>query len=956
MTHMAKTFTLVLAVFLSFYSLSGKENVELACPSPSISAIGNTEVCQGQSVRLNIDDFNPTLYNYQWFKNAASVSGQIFQDIFLTSSDESGEYTVIVTDVLDPDCISPPSNSITVQINELPETSTIPTVIGLNPGCTGDDITLLSTVSAPTGGTYRWFRNGISVLGENSSSLIINVDTQSGAYAVEILSDANCGSGESPSVDITIDALPDTPVIMTSGSSICADGTEVTLTSDLAPDGGSYVWYKDNVLIDTEESRDLVLSASEQSGDYSVQVIDGNGAMCASLTSSVERIEIFELPTPALVGADVQLCAETETALNGNVAVVGLGAWTTVAPGVVIEDPNDPQTTVSGLIPGVYEFNWQIDNGLCLGLPVTQQIEVFAEPSDAITEADKIICDLTSTSITANFPDSGMGNWILVSGTATISDPNNPNTIISDLPLNSEVVLSWSVTNGNCDVKTDELIIQVGASPSAAETSDDQQLCSVTSTTIQATAPSVGTGQWSVVSGSANIEDLSNSSTAVSNLVPGEDVVIRWTVFNDCGSNQQNIFIENELSPDIANAGADQELCGAMNTVLGGSGNGGSWVVISGTATFDNPNSPTSAVSGLSVGDNILRYVIEAEICDDTQDDVLLTVFEEPSPAVLVSNNVVFCDGETTTDIAAERPDIGIGNWSVVSGGGILTNPISPDTEITNLPLGETVLRWTISNESCNSNSADLTIFIYPTPDLERTALEICSGESIELTAIGGDTYLWSPSETLSSTTIFNPIASPLQSTTYSVDIERNGCTNATLEVAVTVNSTPELTVSSDTTIFANQSVQLFARGSDSYLWSPAESLDDAMSASPISSPSESTLYTVTGTNEFNCSSEASVNVFLSDDFEIFVPDLFSPNGDNVNDLLLVNTLGIEQLEFNIYDRKGREMFTTNDKDMGWDGTFNGSEQPMDNYIYFIIAELSSGERVSRKGSVQLIR
>ncbi|MEM1406780.1 MAG: hypothetical protein AAGG59_08405, partial [Bacteroidota bacterium] len=227
---MSKTFTLGLAVLLSFYPLSGKGNVKLACPSPSISAIGNTEVCQGQSVRLTIDDFNPTLYSYQWFKNAASVSGQIFQDIFLTSSDESGEYTVIVTDISDPSCVSPASNSITVQINELPETSATPTVIGLNPGCIGDDITLLSTVSAPAGGTYRWFRNGISILGENSSSLIINVDTQSGTYTVEILSDANCGSGESLSVDITIDPLPDTPVITTSGSSICADGTEVTLT------------------------------------------------------------------------------------------------------------------------------------------------------------------------------------------------------------------------------------------------------------------------------------------------------------------------------------------------------------------------------------------------------------------------------------------------------------------------------------------------------------------------------------------------------------------------------------------------------------------------------------------------------------------------------------------------------------------------------------------------------
>ena len=118
----------------------------------------------------------------------------------------------------------------------------------------------------------------------------------------------------------------------------------------------------------------------------------------------------------------------------------------------------------------------------------------------------------------------------------------------------------------------------------------------------------------------------------------------------------------------------------------------------------------------------------------------------------------------------------------------------------------------------------------------------------------------------------------------------------------------------------------------------------------------ESTQYRVTGANEFECEATAEVLVDVSDNFEVFIPDLFSPNGDQMNDILYVNTLGISKFEFRIFDRTGREMFSTTNQEEGWDGTFNGVEQGMDSYVYYVQAETVSGNRIRRKGSIQLVR
>lgn len=958
MASLVKTLFVGLFGSFLFYSHSSNAVSNFACPAPSISAIGGTVDCRDGLVRLRINDFDNVLYTYQWFRDGTPVAGQTFEDILLTLPEESGDYTVRATDSSDPGCVSSPSNSIAVLINELPERSAIPTVIGSNPGCAGDDIVLSSTVSAPAGGLYRWFRNGVSILGETNASLTINESNSSGDYTVEVISAASCASGQSVPVSVTIEPLPEPPSIGLgpTGSQICADGTQITLTSEPAPDGGTYTWFKNGNIL-TVNTQNILLSTAEDSGNYAVQVTDGDGAQCTSLTGIVQSVQIFELPTVASTSDDLELCAESSVILGGNTALVGQGTWTTSSGGVSFSNVHDPNATVSGLTPGVYEFNWQIDNGLCVGIPASQQVEIFAAPSPAITEADRLLCDLNSTVISAQGITSGQGRWEIVSGDGQIEDPDNNNTLISNMTLDSEVILSWTVSNGVCTEERDELRIELSSSPSAAQIVDgDQQLCAASQTSLEAMRPSIGVGTWSIINGTATIDDPTQNVIELSGLVPGEDVIARWTVANRCGVNQVDILVENEAAPDIAGAGEDQELCGIDRAALTGSGNGGTWTVVSGAGTFDNSSSPITSVTGLAIGENVLRYSINAAICDDSEDDVIITVFEEPSAAELITSNTIFCAGETTVQISAEPPLVGNGTWEVISGEGSISASTSPSTDISGLAPGETVLRWTVTNGSCNANSTDLIIFIYESPAVESANVEICTGQSIQLNAIGGDRYVWSPSTEVNNINISNPIVTPTETTSYTVSIEREGCPDDQIDVNVKVNPNPELQVSADTTIFANQRVQLFATGANEYAWSPVESLDNPNSPSPVASPLQTTTYAVTGTNEFNCSAEAAINVFVDTNFEIFVPELFSPNGDNVNDVLLANAVGAVIKEFRVYDRRGRELFVTDNENNGWNGSFNGSDQSMDSYIYFVVAELPTGEKITRKGSVQLVR
>jgi gliding motility-associated-like protein len=87
----------------------------------------------------------------------------------------------------------------------------------------------------------------------------------------------------------------------------------------------------------------------------------------------------------------------------------------------------------------------------------------------------------------------------------------------------------------------------------------------------------------------------------------------------------------------------------------------------------------------------------------------------------------------------------------------------------------------------------------------------------------------------------------------------------------------------------------------------------------------------------------------------VFVPNLFSPNGDGINDIEYVYSTSIAQLEFRIYNQWGQLVFTSKDQRQGWDGTMNGQKQPIGVYVYIVRATMQDGTVITKKGNVTLM-
>jgi gliding motility-associated-like protein len=89
---------------------------------------------------------------------------------------------------------------------------------------------------------------------------------------------------------------------------------------------------------------------------------------------------------------------------------------------------------------------------------------------------------------------------------------------------------------------------------------------------------------------------------------------------------------------------------------------------------------------------------------------------------------------------------------------------------------------------------------------------------------------------------------------------------------------------------------------------------------------------------------------------DVFVPNVFSPNGDGKNDVLHVYGNYISKLEMRVFNQWGEQVSFITDRGEGWNGMQRGKPQPVGVYVYVLKAELTDGRKVNMKGSVTLVR
>ena len=140
------------------------------------------------------------------------------------------------------------------------------------------------------------------------------------------------------------------------------------------------------------------------------------------------------------------------------------------------------------------------------------------------------------------------------------------------------------------------------------------------------------------------------------------------------------------------------------------------------------------------------------------------------------------------------------------------------------------------------------------------------------------------------------------------------------------------------------------------YLWTPTEGLSCSDCSTPVVNPDATTLYVLTVTSELGCT--ASDTIFVEREIPpptTFIPTVFSPNSDGLNDELCVLGNGILELNFAIYNRWGEEVFATNQLESCWDGNHKG-EAVSGALIYTFKAVLEEGGTVEESGNIQILR
>ena len=148
-----------------------------------------------------------------------------------------------------------------------------------------------------------------------------------------------------------------------------------------------------------------------------------------------------------------------------------------------------------------------------------------------------------------------------------------------------------------------------------------------------------------------------------------------------------------------------------------------------------------------------------------------------------------------------------------------------------------------------------------------------------------------------------------------------------------------------------------------SYLWSPPDSLSCLKCQEVTAGPTKTTQYHVEILDSTKCTASADVIVRVVKNRPIYIPNIFSPNPDGVNDFFTVfgNQSSLFIKDFKIFNRWGdliysKQDFPLNDERNGWDGTFNGLPLSPDVFAYYIIIRFVDGEEVIYKGDITLIR
>jgi len=720
--------------------LSFTPGCNFGSPGP-LPGLGPDFTICGKSLPFNINPgFNAATIarpdiTYTWYVNGVQVISGMGPSFYNFSVDAPGTYAV---------CVDSAGSCSKTSIVNISNTYTV----NLGPNLTLCD-PITATLNAGYNGigvTYQWFDNGKPLLGANSETYKVN---EPGVYSVNV-TDPSCGT-KTASVDITTSAA--TPVngtfcLVPNGGTGIANlsivgsgkykwwtapigGTAVakgnTYTTPVLTGVGPYTYYVEDTstfvatIGPSATTNDFTNVQNTTYGDTANILIFN--ALTAFVLDSITVLPYnYYCPNPTSGNKNVINFVVTDSAGN----VVGTSNYTTDCNGegkpappievpVGISIPKGNGYTIR-LGPGstqiAYFQNTQTTNG-------TQPIPQLYQYPTAYDPAVEFIANSPSFNV-YNFPDAfpGYFSWVITHGVPCDRVP----------VIATEYCVSCKSATSADSAKVNFPTYCVGSTANITITTYGGA-----GDTLAIYTDSCG-GHRVASSGGANNIVISAPAVATT-------YYIRWETSKDnCYSSCVSVSVHPSAVPTPSVAGRDTSLCNSATVNLKGNvpvAGTGLWTVVSGIGTIVNPNSATSAVTGLGVGSLVLKWTISNSPCKDTS--TLVTIRTDTLTGLaLVGSSFNPCNSVSKlTYIASPYNSNATYNWTTGTTGSLkLISGGKSDTATVSIGTLADTIKVTAKVGACSFSSSQLISPVSsPTPSVAGKDTGTCNSVSFNLYA-----------------------------------------------------------------------------------------------------------------------------------------------------------------------------------------------------------------------------
>ena len=586
-----------------------------------------------------------------------------------------------------------------------------------------------------------------------------------------------------------------------------------------------------------------------------------------------------------------------------------------------------------------------------------------------------ILCGSGNTIFTVTASNASSYQWQLNTGTGWTNISNN--SIYSGTNTNTLAITGaitgmnnykyrCSITN-NCGTvfsTTALLLIILPATPSISIKASSNTICKGEPVTFTASITNGGiipSYQWK----KNGINVGSNTNTYDDNTIATGDVInCVLTSNSNCittptaTSNPITIIVNTPLTPEISIAPSLNNICfGTQVTFNATTLNEGSNPIYQWKKNGVNigSNLPTYTDNSLNNGDIISCILTSNQNCISTStinsNKVIMSVnpLETPSIAIRTTNPSI-CVGKSATFFATlnNGGPLPVYKWRK---NGINVGTNSSSYTSNNFVNGDIISCLLTSNGNClttntvTSNSITLNVFQNPNVQLEKTNT-LCIGGSRTLDAGDFASYLWNNGnngKTLNIDSI---------GTYYVTVTDINGCVGSDTTKVITLLQQPDNFLPPDTSICSYGSVTISATsGFVNYLWSNHSN----QSSLTIT---KAGLYWLEVKDKNSCIGKDTILVSSKQCLMgFYIPTAFSPNNDGKNDYFKPFLFGnLIKYKFMIYNQWGQAVFQTTDLNKGWDGSFKGTKQGVNVFVWVCNYQFENEHEENQKGTVVLIR